>query len=181
MNAVSLSVDGEPLKNADGTVIGLLNEDDFVENTGSSLSSYQSGTLTLYFANKKGDKLVEQKMDVRYSSNVPKEKLIVEKLMQGPTGNGAYPTINPDTNLLSVTIKDHVCYVNFDSTFLTSVYDVLPEITIYSLVDSIIAGTEATQVQITINGETKAVYMEKIDLSQPLEKDMDWVAVNDDE
>ena len=37
------------------------------------------------------------------------------------------------------------------------------------------------QVQITINGETKAVYMEKIDLSQPLEKDMDWVAVNDDE
>ena len=101
--------------------------------------------------------------------------------MQGPTGNGAYPTINPDTKLLSVTIKDHVCYVNFDSTFLTSVYDVLPEITIYSLVDSIIAGTEATQVQITINGETKAVYMEKIDLSQPLEKDMDWVAVNDDE
>ena len=114
VNAVSLSVDGEPLKNADGAVIGLMNEDDFVENTGSSLSSYQSGTLTLYFANKKGDKLVEQKMDVRYSSNVPKEKLIVEKLMQGPTGNGAYPTINPDTNLLSVTIKDHVCYVNFD-------------------------------------------------------------------
>ena len=91
VNAVSLSVDGEPLKNADGAVIGLMNEDDFVENTGSSLSSYQSGTLTLYFANKKGDKLVEQKMDVRYSSNVPKEKLIVEKLMQGPTGNGAYP------------------------------------------------------------------------------------------
>ena len=73
VNAVSLSVDGEPLKNADGAVIGLMNEDDFVENTGSSLSSYQSGTLTLYFANKKGDKLVEQKMDVRYSSNVPKE------------------------------------------------------------------------------------------------------------
>ncbi len=119
-------------------------------------------------------------MDVRYS-NVPKEKLIVEKLMQGPTGNRAYPTINPDTNLLSVTIKDHVCYVNFDSTFLTSVYDVLPEITIYSLVDSIIAGTEATQVQITINGETKAVYMERSIFRSLWKKDMDWVAVNDDE
>ena len=33
VNAVSLSVDGEPLKNADGAVIGLMNEDDFVENT----------------------------------------------------------------------------------------------------------------------------------------------------
>ena len=49
VNAVSLSVDGEPLKNADGAVIGLMNEDDFVENTGSSLSSYQSGTADFVF------------------------------------------------------------------------------------------------------------------------------------
>ena len=59
-------------------------------------------------------------MDVRYSSNVSKEKLIVEKLIQGPSGTEAYPTINPNTNLLSVTTKDGICYVNFDSTFLTA-------------------------------------------------------------
>ncbi len=55
VDAVSLSVDGEPFKDADGTVVGLMNEDDFVDTTGSSLSSYQSDTLTLYFADKKGD------------------------------------------------------------------------------------------------------------------------------
>ena len=119
-------------------------------------------------------------MDVRYS-RCPKGKADRGEAHAGSDGNGAYPTINPDTNLLSVTIKDHVCYVNFDSTFLTSVYDVLPEITIYSLVDSIIAGTEATQVQITINGETKAVYMERSIFRSLWKKDMDWVAVNDDE
>lgn len=46
-----------------------------------------------------------QEVDVRYSSNVLKEKLIVEKLMQGPSEEGAYPTINPAANLLSVTTK----------------------------------------------------------------------------
>ena len=168
INAVSFTVDGEQLKDSAGVPVGLMNGDDFVENTGSSPSAYQTDTLTLYFADREGDSLVTQKRDVRYSSNVSREKLIVEKLMQGPTGSGAYPMINPDANLLSVTIKDGICYVNFDSTFLTGAYDVLPEVTIYSIVNSLIEGTEAQQVQITINGETDEKYMEAVDLSQPL-------------
>ena len=119
---------------------------------------------------------VVQSLDVRYSSNVSREKLIVEKLMQGPSGSGAYPMINPDANLLSVTIKDGICYVNFDSTFLTGAYDVLPEVTVYSIVNSLVEGTEAQQVQITINGETDAKYMETVDLSQPLEAKEELVA-----
>ena len=59
--------------------------------------------------------------------------MIVEKLMQGPE-SGAYPTINPNANLLGVTIKDDICYVNFDSTFLNGEYDILPKLTIYSIV-----------------------------------------------
>ena len=181
IDGVSFTVEGNPLKDGEGYIIGLMNEDDFVENTGSSPSSYQTDTLTLYFANGTGDKLVSQQVDVRYSSNISKEKLIVEKLLQGPKGSDAYPTINPDANLLSVTTKDGICYVNFDSTFLTNVYDVLPEITVYSLVNSLVEGTDAFQVQITINGESNAKYMETVDLSQPLSKNMDWVAVEEKE
>ena len=176
INAVSFTVDGEMLKDSTGFPVGLMNEDDFVENTGSSPTAYQTDTLTLYFADKEGDSLVPREVDVRYSSNVSREKLIVEKLMQGPSGGGAYPTINPDANLLSVTIKDGICYVNFDSTFLTGAYDVLPEVTVYSIVNSLVEGTEAQQVQITINGETDAKYMETVDLSQPLEAKEELVA-----
>ena len=176
INAVSFTVDGEMLKDSTGFPVGLMNEDDFVENTGSSPTAYQTDTLTLYFADKEGDSLVPREVDVRYSSNVSREKLIVEKLMQGPSGSGAYPTINPDANLLSVTIKDGICYVNFDSTFLTGAYDVLPEVTVYSIVNSLVEGTEADQVQITINGETDAKYMETVDLSQPLEAKEELVA-----
>ena len=176
INAVSFTVDGEMLKDSTGFPVGLMNEDDFVENTGSSPTAYQTDTLTLYFADKEGDSLVPREVDVRYSSNVSREKLIVEKLMQGPSGSGAYPTINPDANLLSVTIKDGICYMNFDSTFLTGAYDVLPEVTVYSIVNSLVEGTEAQQVQITINGETDAKYMETVDLSQPLEAKEELVA-----
>lgn len=179
INAVSFTVDGEMLEDSAGFPVGLMNGDDFVENTGSSPTAYQTDTLTLYFADKEGDSLVPQKLDVRYSSNVSREKLIVEKLMQGPSGNGAYPTINPDANLLSVTIKDGICYVNFDSTFLTRAYDVLPEVTVYSIVNSLVEGTEAQKVQITINGETDAKYMEAVDLSQPLEEKEELVAAEE--
>ena len=158
-----------------------VNEDDIVDATGSSLSSYQTDTLTLYFADQNGSKLVKQEVDVHYSSNVLKEKLIVEKLMQGPSEEGAYPTINPAANLLSVTTKDGICYVNFDSTFLISAYDVLPEITIYSIVDSLVEGAGVRQVQITINGESNAKYMEKVDLSQPLNEEQDWIAADNKE
>ena len=179
INAVSFTVDGEMLKDSTGFPVGLMNEDDFVENTGSSPTAYQTDTLTLYFADKEGDSLVPREVDVRYSSNVSREKLIVEKLMQGPSGSGAYPTINPDANLLSVTIKDGICYVNFDSTFLTGAYDVLPEVTVYSIVNSLVGGTEAQKVQITINGETDAKYMETVDLSQPLEAKEELVAAEE--
>lgn len=181
IDGIMFTVDSEPLQDSNGNIIGLMNEDDFVENTGSSPSSYQTDTLHLYFANEAGDGLVEQEMDVRYSSNVSKEKLIVEKLIQGPSGTEAYPTINPNTNLLSVTTKDGICYVNFDSTFLTATYDVYPEITVYSIVNSLVEGTDAVRVQITINGETNASYMETVDLSQPLQEDMDWVAAEESE
>lgn len=82
VNAVLFTIDGESLKDSDGNSIGLMTEDDFVENTGSSPSAYQTVELTLYFANESGDKLVPQKVSARYSSNLSKEKMIVEKLMQ---------------------------------------------------------------------------------------------------
>lgn len=173
ISALWFTVDGESLRDKDGRSLGFQNEDDFVQNMGSALSSYQTATLTLYFANETGDGLVSQQMDVKYSSNVSKEKLIVEKLMKGPK-KGAYPTINTEVSLLGVTIKDEICYVNFDSEFLVGGLDVMPEITIYSIVNSLVDGTDAERVQILVNGESGFSYMETIDLTQPLEKDESW-------
>ena len=58
----------------------------------------------------------------------------------------------------------------------THLCDVLPEVAVYSIVNSLVEGTEASKVQITVNGESNAVYMEKVDLSKPLKADMDWTS-----
>ena len=154
---------------------GIINEDDFVQNNGSSLSSYEETELTLYFANESGDKLVKQNEQVKYSTNTSREKLIVEKLMHGPQDETAHPTISSTCTLLSVTVKDNICYVNFDSEFMSSAHDIKPEITIYSIVNSLIEGTAVNKVQIMVNGEKNVLYMNTIDLSQPLQQDLDLI------
>ena len=181
INGVWITVEEENLKNESGKVLGVLNGDDFAESAGSSPSAYEQTTLTLFFANESGDQLVRQQMDVRYNTNVPREKMIVEKLMGGPKKSGAYPTLNPSAALLGVTVKEGTCYVNFDSEFLNSVYDVRPEVAIYSLVNSLLEGTGAGSVQIMVNGEKNASYQETVDLSQPLERDLSWEEEKEEE
>lgn len=170
VSGVQFLIEGEPMTDDAGNELGILDADSFVQNVGSTLNAYQTTTLTLYFANEAGDALKTETMDVKYSSNVAMEKLIIEHLMKGPAKLGNYRTINPDTIILGATIRDGICYVNFDEEFMNSIYDVKPEVIIYSLVNSLIDGTTATSVQISVNGETAVTYMDTIDLSQPLKK-----------
>ncbi|SHJ85472.1 GerMN domain-containing protein [Hespellia stercorisuis] len=172
---IGFLVEGNPLQDSRGREIGLLSDADFVQNVGQNLNSYQTTTLNLMFSNKDGDKLKIETLDVKYSSNISKEKLIVEQLMRGPDVSGDYPTINPNVQLIGVTIKDGICYVNFDEEFSNRVYDIKPEITIYSIVNSIIEGTDATLVQVEINGETNITYLDSVDLSEPLAYSTEWM------
>lgn len=82
---VSFYIGEEPLMAADNTPVGLMSNEDFIQNVGSSLHSYQSTSLTLYFANKDGDKLVKETVNnVRYNSNISMERLVIEQLLKGP-------------------------------------------------------------------------------------------------
>ena len=175
ISGIWFTVEGEDIKGDNGVVLGIMNADDFVQTTETSLSAYQTINLALYFANESGDKLVRQEMEVKYNSNVPVEKLIVDRLMKGPKKTGAYPTINPQATLLSVTIQEDVCYVNFDSEFLNRTYDVLPEVTVYSIVNSLIEGTSASKVQITVNGEKDVIYDNTFNLSTQFERNEELV------
>ena len=167
IRGVIFTVEGNELYGNDSEPTGIMTEDDFVKNIGFSVSSYVEDRITLYFANSTGDKIVPITMDVKYSTNMPKEKLIVEKLIKGIKKTGCKSILDPRVGFLSVTTKDDICYVNFDEEFLTSPIDVKPDVVIYSIVNSIIEGTGAKAVQFTVNGEKNIVYKEKIDLTQP--------------
>lgn len=167
---VDFQVNGEPLTDLEGKEIGLMNEDQFIENAGEEINAYKTADLTLYFSNKAGDKLVEQRVAMEYNSNISLEKLIVEQLIAGPPFEGAYSTIPSETKLLNISIKDNICYVNLDEGFLGTGYNVIESIPVYSIVNSLIENTDAQKVQISINGETNRMFRESINFDTIFEK-----------
>ena len=172
---VALRVEGSPLLDLDGREIGLMNAGQFTENAGEEINAYKDVTLTLYFANETGDGLVSQSMVIQYNSNLSLEKLIVERLIQGPPFQGAYPSLPHTTKLLSTTVKDDTCYVNLDEGFLDTTCNVTESVPIYSIVNSLVENTSVQKVQISINGETNRTFRSAISLETPFEKNEDLI------
>ena len=129
--------------------------------------------LTLYFASESGKYLRKAIRSVEYNSNISLERLVVETLIGGPIGDGLYPTISPNTKIVSISVKDKICYVNLNEDFLTTPYNVIPEVTIYSIVNSLIELNNVNKVQISINGESNLLFYEKVTISAPLERNLD--------
>ena len=51
---IQFYVKGKPLENNHGEAVGYMRKDDFVQNTGTALNSYQQENVTLYFADSSG-------------------------------------------------------------------------------------------------------------------------------
>ncbi len=151
---VTFTVESAPLTDSDGNVIGSMNADDFVENPGEQINSSVKETLTLYFADKEGTGLKKQTRVIHYSSNISLEKLVIEQLIEGPKGTKLQSTLPSTTKLITVSVVDGICYLNFDSTFRTSINNQLTEdVVLYSIVNSLTSLQSVEKVQISINGE----------------------------
>lgn len=176
VNYISFTINNEPLLDSSGVAIGTMSADTFIDNDGSEINTYEKVNLRLYFANEKGDKLVEEtQRNVVYNSNISLEKLVVEKLIEGPTAVGNYPTINPATKVVSVTVNDRICYVNLNNDFLSQPYNVTSDVTIYSITNSLVELPNINKVQISINGETSVFYKESVSLTNIFERNLDLV------
>ncbi|MBQ7942748.1 MAG: GerMN domain-containing protein [Lachnospiraceae bacterium] len=172
---VMLTVNGEPLVDSSGTAIGIMKADMFLDGAGTPFNTYEQTTIRLYFANETGDGLVSINRNLLHNmdmSNVSMEKLVIEQLIKGPVNDSSYPTINPETKLLSVTVKDGICYVNLDSAFLTPVNNVTSEVVIYSIVNSLVELTNVNKVQISVDGNKDMKFREKYELSTVFERNL---------
>lgn len=171
---VTFTVGGEQLTDRTGTAVGIMTADTFIENAGNEINAYEKVNLRLYFANETGDRLVEEnRRNVVYNSNISLEKLVLEKLVEGPMAEGAYPTINPTTKIISVTVQDGTCYVNLNNDFLSQPYNVASDVTIYSITNSLVELPNVNRVQISINGETNLSYRENMSLNTLFERNLD--------
>ena len=176
---VQFLVEGETLMDAAGLAVGLLNADSFIENDGKEINAYERVNVTLYFATVDGKNLVSGQRSVVYNTNVSMEKMVMEQLIKGPQVAGYYPTINPETKILSVINKDGTCYVNLSEDFLKQTYDVTTDVVLYSIANSLIDLSNVSRVQIQVAGNSQIVYRETVSLETPLERNLDIVLKDD--
>ena len=175
INYVTFQVEGNDLEDNLGKLVGAMYSDSFIYNEGAQINSFEEITLNLFFANKEGDALVKTEKTIMHNTNVPMERVILEQLIAGAKGTKGYGTINPDTKVMGVVVKDGVCYVNLNNTFLTQVYSVTPEVAIYSIVNSLCEVSGIQKVQISIDGDTSIVYREKMQLNAMYERNLDMM------
>lgn len=181
IDTITFSVQNEALIDAAGIPVGVMTADSFIDNAGTEINAYAESTFSLYFANGAGDGLVEVDREVVYNSNISMERQVMEELLKGPKkdgGNGAepgYPTINPAVTILSVTVKDRVCYVNLSKEFLTPVYDVTSQTVLYSIVNSLVELPGVNRVQISVEGNTDITYRDSVSLTTQFERNLDLV------
>lgn len=175
---ISIYSGEQPLMNQNGMPAGLLSAADFVEGI-SDINSYERTELTLYFTDEKGEKLYPETRSVVHSVNTSVEKVILEELIGGPEQPGLYPTMDPDTRILNISVNGNVCYLNFDSEFLTNSLEVEDYIPIYSIVNSLAAQPTVNRVQITVNGEQNIMFRDKISLGTMFERNLDYIGGNE--
>lgn len=172
INYVGITVEGMQLYDNIGEAVGWMSADQFINNNGNEINTYELTRVKLYFANESGDRLIEAYREKYYSTNIPLERFVVEELIAGPSGqvDGLYPTVNPATKIVNVMTKDGICYVNLDSSFLTVVNNVSTEMSIYSIVNSLVELSNINKVQILINGEIPATFS-----TNTFERNLDYV------
>ena len=176
---VMLTINGEPAVDVNGNTIGIMTADMFVDNAGTQVETVESKVnLRLYFANETGDGLIAVNRELTHNadvSNVPMEKLVVEQLISGPANNETFPTISSDTKLVNITVKDGVCYLTFNSAILTTVNNVTTDVTIYSIVNSLVELSNINKVQISIEDNKDGKFRDKYEASTVFERNLSLV------
>ncbi len=181
VQAVRFCVNGQDITDSKNQKIGDMDDSTFVEYSEENMNEYRYDTFTLYFADKTGTKLVEEKRKVYYKKNLPKERVVLEQLAKGPMVKGHYPAISGNTLAVSALISDRVCYLNLGGGFLEYAPDVSEAVQVYSVVNSVLAACEADKVQISVDGSSEGNFRKDMPLYNYYERNEELIVQEEDQ
>ena len=171
---IGIYVDEQPLVDISGEVVPLFSSGDFIDGI-TNVNAYQKVKLKLYFASESGESLVEEDRSLFYDINTPLEKLVLEQLIQGPNSKNAKATIPADTGIINTYIDENICYINFDDAFLKQNLGVREDVSIYSIVNSILEINTINKVKILVNGSSNVMYRDMLNLDTVFERNLDYL------
>ncbi len=82
---------------------------------------------------------------------------------------------------INVITADRICYLDLNSEFQDAALDVAENISVYSVVNSIVDSCEADKVQISIEGNSGGNFQKNLPLYKFYEKNKDLVIPDEDE
>ncbi|GMQ56732.1 hypothetical protein AN1V17_11260 [Vallitalea sediminicola] len=179
IDKVEIYVDGVPLKGPDGKAIGAIGKDQLVfddpENENKTLKK-----VLLYFSDKEGLGLIPEEVQVEVNPNEPLEKTVLNLLINGPLIDTEVRTIPEEAKVISTSISEGVCYVDFSKEFKTkhtggSTGELL---TIYSIVNTLTELPDINKVQFLIEGEKEELFKGHVQFNILFERNLDLVIDN---
>ena len=174
VTSVEIYMGSQPLMSSNGKPIGLMKAEDFMESTGANTEFFQETLISVYFANKTGDFLLESDVKVTYNGVVSTERLILNQLIKGPLSSSMQSVIPEGTILNKISIQDGICYVDFSEEFMKTREGISPEVTIYSVVNSLTELSDVHKVQFLIDGTIRKTY-QHLDFSSYFERNLDII------
>ena len=176
---VEFYVEEEPLT-IDGENVGIMSKLSFLDSVGGE-GYTQEKYVTLYFSSNDGTEMREISTKLTHDMTVPLARLLVEQLLKGPdeisdaNTSEVRDTIPSGTKLNSLTIRDHVCYVDFSREFMNVLADVKGAVVVYSIVNTLCELSDVSKVQFTIDGEQQETYGDVKDFAGSFERNLDMV------
>lgn len=163
---IQFYVNGQPLLDSDGDLVGIMTKEDFIDDTGTETK------VKLYFADEKGETLVEYLKVITYSGTGSLEELVLKDLLEGPEQIGMLRTIPEGTVLNKVEMKEGICYVDFNDKFMDKISGLSDEVVIYSIVNTLVELPYIKKVQFQINGEIPPLFGDGLPMDGYFERDL---------
>ena len=166
---VMITVGGEQLHDLEGKPVPAMDADSFIDTKEGGINSYQYATLSLYFADESGERLVRERRNLHFSSNMVLERMVVEQLIAGPEESGLRPVLTEGVRIQNLYTQDGVCTINFDAEVNRTPSEQPLDATaaLYAIVDSICETCDdITSVRFEIDGESETLFRGEVDLNQ---------------
>ncbi|MDF2610762.1 MAG: hypothetical protein K0R92_2236 [Lachnospiraceae bacterium] len=167
---IEFYINSLPLMGNNDKPIGFMKGSDFIDDTDAEMVN-----VKVYFSNEEGNALVESNLLITYNGNRSIEQMIIQQLINGPIEENMIKTLPEGTELIKVTTKDNICYVDFNKKFQDKVPGIKEEVVIYSVVNSLDELSSINKVQFTIDGETKVTYGDSIEFDGLFERNLEIV------
>lgn len=180
VRTVVFHIGTDVLRDAAGEPVGAMTNSQFINNP-VGINSYQYAALSLYFSSEDGTKIVKETRKVHYSSNTTLEKVVMEQLQKGPMSDQLLPVLSSDAKVLNITVAQKMCTINFNSEFLKGSAEkkVQPEVTIYSIVNTLCDMLNVDRVQFQVEGDSNLLYADTLSLNGPFHRNSELIEMTE--